>query len=48
MDRLGRIWFPVACVVAATVLAWALEVWAGLDDASQVYLLAVTAVAFRQ
>ncbi|MEO8509718.1 MAG: ATP-binding protein [Chloroflexota bacterium] len=45
MNRIGRAALPVACLAVATLLAWALERWARLDDASPIYLLAVTAVA---
>lgn len=45
MNRIGRLAFPPGCLALATLLAWALEAWAGLDNASPVYLLAVSAVA---
>lgn len=45
MNRIGHAAVPVLCLALATLLAGALERWARLDDASPIYLLAVTAVA---
>jgi two-component system sensor histidine kinase KdpD len=45
MNRIGQAAFPLVCLALATLMAWGLEHWAQLDDASPIYLLAVTAVA---